>query len=107
MPLVIIIMGPSRPWSDRNLFSAFNVSQQLSIRFNTLKRYSTLGGLAVLKRVEPSTVTFRTSLEGRSTRSVGRELLGVKRSVRVQEFIHTHPIGLSVEAQKKVVGMVL
>ena len=38
----------------------------------------------MLKRVELSpAVTFRTSLEGRSTRSVGRELLGLKRSVRV------------------------
>jgi hypothetical protein len=84
MPLAIMIMGPSRPWSDRYLFSAFNASQQLSIRFNTLQRHSTLGGLAVLKPVEPlSAVTFRTSLEGRSTRSVGREPQGVKRSVRV------------------------
>jgi hypothetical protein len=52
MPRAIMIMGPSRPWSDRYLFSAFNASQQLSIRFNTLQRYLTLGGLAVLKRVE-------------------------------------------------------
>ena len=70
-------MGQSRPWSDRYLFSAFNASQQLSIRFNTLQRDSTLERLAVLKRVEQlSAVTFRTSLEGRSTRSVGRESLG-------------------------------
>jgi hypothetical protein len=42
----------------------------------------------VLKRVEQlSAVTFRTSLEERSTRSDGREPKGVKRSVRVQAFI--------------------
>jgi hypothetical protein len=42
----------------------------------------------MLKRIEPlSPVTFRTSLEGRSTRSVGREMLDLKRSVRVQAFI--------------------
>ena len=41
--------------------------------------------LTMLKRIEHlSAVTFRTSLEGRSTRSVGRESFGVKRSVRVQ-----------------------
>src|ERR1700724_3195747 len=85
MPLAIMIMGPSRPWSDRYLFSAFNASQQLSIRFNTLQRHSTPERLAVLKRVEQlAAVTFRTSLEGRSTRSGGWELLGVTRSVRVQ-----------------------
>jgi hypothetical protein len=80
-------MGQSRPWSDRYLFSAFNASQRLSTLFNTLQLDSTLEELAVLKRVEHlSAVTFRTSLEGRSTRSVGRELLSVKRSVRVQAF---------------------
>jgi hypothetical protein len=76
MLLPIMIIGPSRPWSDRYLFSAFNASQQLSTLFNTLQRHSTPERLAVLKRVEHlSAVTFRTSLEGRSTRSVGRELL--------------------------------
>ena len=43
--------------------------------------------LTMLKRVEHlSAVTFRISLVGRSTRSVGRESLDVKRSVRVQAF---------------------
>jgi hypothetical protein len=61
--------------------------QRLSTTFNTLQHDSTLEKLAVLKRVEHlSAVTFRTSLEVRSTRSGGRELLGVKRSVRVQAF---------------------
>ena len=78
MLLAITIMGPSRPWSDRYLFSAFNDFHHLN---------STLERLAVFKRVEHlSAVTFRTSLEGRSTRSVGRESLGLKRSVRVQAF---------------------
>jgi hypothetical protein len=61
--------------------------QRLSTTFNTVQHLqldSTLEELAVLKRVEHlSAVTFRTSLEGRSTRSVGRELLDLKRSVRV------------------------
>src|ERR1700724_713571 len=84
----ITSMGPSRPWSDRYLFLGFNASQQLSIRFNSLQRYSTSERLTVLKRVEQfAAVTLRTSLEGRSTRSVGRESHGVKRSVRVQAFI--------------------
>ena len=65
--------------------SVFN--QQLSIRLNTLQHDSTLEELAVLKRLEQlSAVTFRTSLEGRSTRSGWRESQGVKRSVRVQAF---------------------
>jgi len=77
MLLSITITGPSRPWSDRYLFSAFNASQHLSTAFNSFQRHSTPERLAVLKRVEPfSAVTFRTSLEGRSTRSVGRESLG-------------------------------
>ena len=85
--LAVSTMGPSRPWSDRYLFSVFNASQQLSIRFNNLQHDSTSERLTVLKRVEQlSAVTFRTSLEGRSTRSVGRESHGVKRSVRVQAF---------------------
>ena len=85
--LVALVMGQSRPWSDRYLFSAFNASQRLSTLFNTLQLDSTLEELAVLKRVEHlSAVTFRTSLEGRSTRSVGRELLSVKQSVSVQAF---------------------
>ena len=79
--LVALVMGQSRPWSDRYLFSVFNASQQPSTPFNTHR-------VAVLKRVEQlAAVTFRTSLEGRSTRSVGRELLDLKRSVRVQAFI--------------------
>jgi hypothetical protein len=86
--LELFVMGQSRPWSDRYLFSGFNASQRLSIRFNNLQHDSTLEGLAVLKRVEHlSAVTFRTSLEGRSTDSVGRESQGLKRSVRVQAFI--------------------
>src|SRR5271165_7559217 len=81
----ITSMGPSRPWSDRYLFLGFNASQQLSIRFNSLQRYSTSERITVLKRVEQlSAATFRTSLEGRSTRSGGRESQGFKRSVRVQ-----------------------
>jgi hypothetical protein len=68
MLIAITIMGPSRPWSDRYLFSAFNASQRLSTLFNTLQRDSTLEEPAVLKRVEQlAAVTFRTSLEGRST----------------------------------------
>ena len=74
MTLALVIMGQSRPWSDRYLFLAFNGFQ--------CERYyrcgNTLNSLAA--------VTFRTSLEGRSTRSVGRESLGLKRSVRVQAF---------------------
>jgi hypothetical protein len=65
----------------------FNASQRLSTLFKTLQDPSTPEILAVLKRVEHlSAVTFRTSLEGRSTRSVGRELLDLKRSVRVHAF---------------------
>jgi hypothetical protein len=67
MLFVIMIMGPSRPWSDRYLFFPFNY----------LQRLSTWKGLTTLKSVEPlSPVTFQTSLEGRSTRSVGRESFG-------------------------------
>ena len=75
MSLAIMIMGPSRPWSDRYLFSTLNGFQRLSMwkLLTTLKRVELL-----------SPVIFRTSLEGRSTRSVGRESLGLKRSVRVQ-----------------------
>src|SRR5262249_48222745 len=52
-----MIMGPSRPWSDRYLFSALNAFQRLSM----------WEVLTALKRVELlSPVTFRTSLEGRS-----------------------------------------
>jgi hypothetical protein len=75
--LTELIMGQSRPWSDRYLFSPFNGFQQLSTRALP----------AALKRVELlSAVTFRTSLEGRSTRSVGREFLVLKRIVRVHAF---------------------
>jgi hypothetical protein len=42
MLLAIVIMGPSRPWSDRYLFLSFNYLQQLS----------TWKVLATLKRVE-------------------------------------------------------
>jgi hypothetical protein len=75
MTLARMIMGPSRPWSDRYLFSTLNGVQQLSMSMlpPTSKRVELLPA-----------VTFRTSLEGRSTRSVGRESLGLKRSVRVQ-----------------------
>jgi len=76
MPLAIMIVGQSRPWSDRDLFSVFNASQRLSILFNNLQRLSTSERLAALKRVEHlPAVTFRTSLEERSTRSGGWELL--------------------------------
>ena len=34
-PLARLIMGPSRPWSDRYLFSVFNDFQHPSTRFNT------------------------------------------------------------------------
>jgi hypothetical protein len=78
--LAFFITGQSRPWSDRYLFSVFNSIQHLSTAFNNR-------GLAALKGVEHyPEVTFRTSLEGRSTRSVGRELLDLKRSVRVHAF---------------------
>jgi hypothetical protein len=84
MRLAIMIMGQSRPWSDRYLFSAFNAFQRLSTLFNAFQRLSTSALLAMLKRVELlSAVAFRTSLEGRSTRSVGREFFGLKRSVRM------------------------
>jgi hypothetical protein len=66
MPLAIMIVSQSRPWSDRDLFSVFN----------NLQRLSTSERLAALKRVEHlPAVTFRTSLEGRSTHSGGWELL--------------------------------
>jgi hypothetical protein len=77
MLLAIMIIGQSRPWSDRYPFSTLN-------RFQPLLTWKVL---TVLKRAELLfPVTFRTSLEGRSTRSVGRESFGVKRSVRVQAF---------------------
>jgi hypothetical protein len=84
MPLALFIMGQSvaleRPLPLLGV-------QRLSTLFNVLQRLSTPALLAVLKRSEHlSAVTFRTSLEGRSTRSVGRESLGLKRSVRVQAF---------------------
>ena len=67
MLLAIMIMGPSRPWSDRYLFFPLNY----------LRRLSRWKVLTALKRVEDlSPVTFRTSLGGRSTRSVGREWFG-------------------------------
>jgi hypothetical protein len=65
----LLITGQSRPWSDRYHLSVFNDFQHSSTRFN-------ISGLAALKRLEQlAAVTFRTSLEGRSTHSVGRELL--------------------------------
>src|SRR5205823_15052062 len=71
MMLAIIIMGPSRPWSDRYLFSLLNAFQRLS----------TWEVLTALKPVELlSAVTLRTSLEGRSTHRVGRESFDLKRS---------------------------
>jgi hypothetical protein len=78
-PLAGSIMGQSRPWSDRYLFSVFNASQRLSTLFNNLQRHSTPERLAALKRVEHlSTVTFRTSLEGRRAASGGsRSVLSV------------------------------
>jgi len=77
MLLAIMIMGPSRPWSDRYLFFPFNYLQRPS----TWKILTTLKGIELI-----IPVTFRTSLVGRSTHSVGRESLGLKRSVRVQAF---------------------
>ena len=74
MTLASVTMGQSRPWSDRYLFLAFNGFQ----RGRYYRRGNTLNSLCA--------VTFRTSLEGRSARSVGRESLGLKRSVRVQPF---------------------
>src|ERR1700730_10316067 len=54
--------------------------QRLSTPLNSIE-------LTILKRVEHlSAVTFRTSLEGRSARSVGWESLGLKGSVRVQAW---------------------
>src|SRR6202011_729420 len=87
MPLAIMIMGPSRPWSDRYLFSAFNASQQLSIRFNTLQRHSTPERLAVLKRVE-QTARLNTNRqedgEAVSNRQVGYGLVfGVPKSLSI------------------------
>ena len=61
--------------SDRDLFFFFNYLQRLS----TWEIPTTLKGIELL-----SPVTLRTSLEGRSTRSVGRKSVGLKRSVRVQ-----------------------
>ena len=72
MTLALVIMGQSLPWSDRYLFLAFNGFQCEGY----YRRGNTLNSLCA--------VTFRTSLEGRSTRSVGRESVGLKRSVRVQ-----------------------
>jgi hypothetical protein len=67
MLLAKMIMGQSRPWSDRYLFSALNAIQRLK----------TPPMLTMLKRVEHlSAVTLRTSLEGRSMHSVERESLG-------------------------------
>src|ERR1700738_2309950 len=42
------IRGQSRPWSDGYLFSVFNASQQLSIRFNNLQHDSTTERLTAL-----------------------------------------------------------
>jgi len=63
MLLAKMIIGPSRPWSDRYLFFPFNYRQRLS----------TWRVLTASKRIKLlSPVTFRTSLGGRATRSVGR-----------------------------------
>jgi hypothetical protein len=45
-------------------------------------------------------VTFRASLEGRSTRSVGRESLGLKRSVRVQAFTCPRSLRMNTSRQE-------
>jgi hypothetical protein len=71
MMLALVIMVQSRPWSDRYLFLAFNAGATTDVG-------NTLDSLRV--------VTFRTSLEWRSAGSVGRESVGLKRSVRVQAF---------------------
>jgi hypothetical protein len=87
MTLALLIMGQSRPWSDRYLFSALNAIQRLKTPLM----------LTMLKRVEHlSAVTFRTSLEGRSARSVGRESVGLKRSVRVQAFTRSRSLDEAV-----------
>ena len=74
LTLALVIMGQSRPWSDHYLFLALNGLQ----RGRYYRRGKTLNSLRA--------VTLRTSLEGRSARSVGRESVGLKRSVRVQAF---------------------
>jgi hypothetical protein len=67
MVLPIMMVGLSR--SDRYLFSLLNAFQRLS----------TWNALTALKRVELLTfVTFRTSLEGRPMRSIGRESFDLK-----------------------------
>ena len=54
--LVALVMGQSRPWSDRAPLLGV---QHLSTTFNTLQHDSTLEELVVLKRVEQlSAVTF-------------------------------------------------
>ena len=79
LKLALLIMSQSRPWSDRYLFLAFNGFQCE----HHYRRGNTLNSLRA--------VTFRTSLEGRSTHGVGRESLGLKRSVRVQAFTCKRP----------------
>jgi len=44
MLLAIMIMGPSRPWSDRYLFFPFNYLQQLS----TWKELTALKGIELI-----------------------------------------------------------
>lgn len=38
MPLAIMIVGLSRPWSDRDLFSVFNASQHYSTTLNAFQQ---------------------------------------------------------------------
>jgi len=90
--------GKLWPWSHKEYYRRLEVartkagitSSRCSTPLNDFQHCSTpfnTERLAVLKRVEHlSAVTFRTSLEGRSTRSGGWESQGVKRSVRVQAF---------------------
>jgi hypothetical protein len=67
MLLAKTIMGPSRPWSDGYLFSALN---------GLPTALSAADASNVKTRLGPLASYLRTSLEGRSTRSVGREPFG-------------------------------
>ena len=70
MTLALVIMSQSRPWSDRYLFLAFNAGATTDVEHVELFVRSYLPN----------------SLEGRSARNVGKESIGLKRSVRVQAF---------------------
>jgi len=74
MTLALVIMGQSRPWSDRYLFLAFSGFQRGRYHRgeNTLTYYAQLPS-------EPP-------LKGGRRIASGVESLGLKRSVRVQAF---------------------